>query len=390
MHKQHIYFDYNATTPLDPSVLESMLPYLQDNFGNPSSTYSLGYHAKQAIEIARKDIANLIHAENGNIFFTSGGSEANSTILKGIATKSSDKKHIITSSIEHPAILKTCDYLKKHHGFQITTIPVNSAGIVDVNHIERTITDKTILVTVMMVNNEIGSIQPIKEIGNLCKKHKIHFHCDAVQAVGKIPFNLNELPIDSLSISAHKIYGPKGVGCLYLRESVNIPPLILGGSQEFGMRSGTENVAGIVGFGIAAKLAQENLHYNYTKIVRLRNLFLNKLYSEIDDCSINGEINDTVPSTINIQFSGIRGESLASMLNELGVCVSIASACSSTSSKLSHVLKAIGKTDEEIRSSIRVSIGTVTTEEEIDELVRNLKQSVIKLRSFSPKYQISV
>ncbi|AJI22648.1 cysteine desulfurase [Priestia megaterium] len=385
-----IYFDYNATTPIDPRVLEGMLPYLQNHFGNPSSTYSIGYRTKEAIEMARKDIANLISVEDGNVFFTSGGSEANSTILKGIAAKSSKKKHIITSSIEHPAILKTCDYLRKHHGFQITTIPVNPAGIVDVNDIERAITSQTVLVTVMMVNNEIGSIQPIKEIGNLCKKHNIHFHCDAVQAVGKIPVNLKELPIDSLSMSAHKIYGPKGVGCLYLREGVNIPPLILGGSQEFGMRSGTENVAGIVGFGIAAKIVQEDLYFNLTKIEYLRNLFLTNLHTEIEECLINGDIHASVPSTINIQISGIRGESLASMLNELGFCVSIASACSSTSSKLSHVLKAIGKTDEEIRSSIRISIGALTTEDEINQLVRHLKQSVMRLRSFSPKYQMSI
>ncbi|MDD1515219.1 cysteine desulfurase family protein [Priestia megaterium] len=385
-----IYFDYNATTPIDPRVLEGMLPYLQNHFGNPSSTYSIGYRAKEAIEIARKDIANLIGVEDSNIFFTSGGSEANSTILKGIAAKNSKRKHIITSAIEHPAILKTCDYLRKHHGFQITTIPVNAAGIVDLKDIERAITSQTVLVAVMMVNNEIGSIQPIKEIGNLCKKHNIHFHCDAVQAVGKITVNLKELPIDSLSMSAHKIYGPKGVGCLYLREEVSIPPLILGGSQEFGMRSGTENVAGIVGFGIAAKIVQEDLYLNFTKTEYLRDLFLTNLQAEIEDCLINGDIHANVPSTINIQFSGIRGESLASMLNELGICVSIASACSSTSSKLSHVLKAIGKTDDEIRSSIRISIGALTTEDEINQLVRHLKHSVVRLRSFSPKYQIPV
>lgn len=385
-----IYFDYNATTPLDSEVLDGMLPYLQSYFGNPSSTYSMGYHTKEAIELARQGIANLIGAENGHILFTSGGSEANSTILKGIAAKCSAKKHIITSAIEHPAILKTCHYLEKHHGFEITTIPVNSAGIVDVDDIARAITSKTVLVTVMMVNNEIGSIQPIKEVASLCQKHNIHFHCDAVQAIGKIPFDLNELQVDSLSISAHKIYGPKGVGCLYLREGINIPPLIHGGSQERGMRSGTENVAGIVGFGIAAKLAQEKIHYNFIKIERLRNLFLDKLHSEIEDFIINGDILTNVPSTINIQFSGIRGESLASMLNELGICVSIASACSSTSSKLSHVLKAIGKTDDEIRSSIRISIGALTTEDEIDQLVRHLKQSVVRLRSFSPKYRIPV
>lgn len=385
-----IYFDYNATTPLDSEVLDGMLPYLQNHFGNPSSTYSMGYHAKEAIELARQDIANLIGGENGHIFFTSGGSEANSTILKGIAAKSSTKKHIITSAIEHPAILKTCRYLEKHQGFEITTIPVNSAGIVDVDDIARAITSKTVLVTVMMVNNEIGSIQPIKEISSLCQKHNVHFHCDAVQAIGKIPFDLNELQVDSLSISAHKIYGPKGVGCLYLREGINIPPLIHGGSQEKGMRSGTENVAGIVGFGIAAKLAQEKIHYNFIKIERLRNLFLDKLHSEIEDFFINGDILANVPSTINIQFSGIRGESLASMLNELGICLSIASACSSTSSKLSHVLKAIGKTDDEIRSSIRISIGALTTEDEINQLVRHLKHSVVRLRSFSPKYQIPV
>jgi len=385
-----IYFDYNATTPLDSEVLDGMLPYLQNHFGNPSSTYSMGYHAKEAIELARQDIANLIGAENGHIFFTSGGSEANSTILKGIAAKSSTKKHIITSAIEHPAILKTCRYLEKHQGFEITTIPVNSVGIVDVNDIARAITSKTVLVTVMMVNNEIGSIQPIKEISSLCQKHNVHFHCDAVQAIGKIPFDLNELQVDSLSISAHKIYGPKGVGGLYLREGINIPPLIHGGSQERGLRSGTENVAGIVGFGIAAKLAQEKIHYNFIKIERLRNLFLDKLHSEIEDFFINGDILANVPSTINIQFSGIRGESLASMLNELGICVSIASACSSTSSKLSHVLKAIGKTDDEIRSSIRISVGALTTEDEINQLVRHLKHSVVRLRSFSPKYQIPV
>ncbi|MGM7723807.1 cysteine desulfurase family protein [Metabacillus sp. Hm71] len=385
INKETIYLDYNATTPLDHDVYQAMVPYLMNSFGNPSSKYFLGKEAKDAISEARRNVAELINAEENEIIFTSGASESNSTILMGIALKNLDKKHIITSSIEHPAILEACRHLQEYYGFRITKLPVDSNGVIGIKELLNAIDTQTCLVTIMMVNNEVGSIQPIEQISRICKENGIHFHCDAVQGVGKVKIDVKEIAVDSLSISAHKIYGPKGVGCLYIREGIKISPLIYGGSQEMGIRSGTENVAGIIGFGVAAKIARDHLSSNHQQMQDLRNIFLEEL-KNLSDWSINGSLESSVPTTLNIQFSGIRGEALAAALNQYGVCVSISSACSSSSAKLSYVLKAMGKSDDEIRSSIRISFGKFTTQLEIIEAVRLISKIVSQLRTISSKY----
>lgn len=385
INKETIYLDYNATTPLDHDVYQAMVPYFQKSFGNPSSKYFLGKEAKDALDESRRNVADLINANENEIIFTSGASESNSTILMGIALKNLDKKHIITSSIEHPAILEACHHLQKYYGFKITRLPVDSNGVVVIDEFLDAIQTQTCLVAIMMVNNEVGSIQPIKEMSKICTEKGIHFHCDAVQGVGKVNIDVKEIHVDSLSISAHKIYGPKGVGCLYLREGINISPLIFGGSQEMGIRSGTENVPGIIGFGAAAKMAKQNVISNYQEMLDLRDIFLEELKT-LNDWSLNGSIHSSVPSTLNIQFSGIRGEALAAILNQYGVYVSIASACSSSSAKLSYVLKAMGKSDDEIRSSIRISFGKFTTQLEIIEAVRIISKVVSQLRTISSKY----
>ncbi|MCM3441339.1 cysteine desulfurase family protein (plasmid) [Metabacillus halosaccharovorans] len=385
INKGTIYLDYNATTPLDQDAYLAMVPYLTNFYGNPSSIYNLGKQAKNAISEARKNVAYLMNAEEEEIIYTSGASESNSTILIGIALKNLDKKHIITSAIEHPAILQACRFLKEFYGFTITELPVNSNGVVEVDDVLKAINDQTCLVTIMMVNNEVGSVQPIEEIGRICYEYGIHFHCDAVQGAGKLDIDVKQIKIDSLSISAHKIYGPKGIGCLYIRDGIEIFPLIHGGSQEMGIRSGTENVPGIIGFGVAAKVAKLNLIANYQHIVELRDTFLEELKC-LPDWSINGSLNSSVPSTLNIKFSGIRGEALAAALNQFGVCVSISSACSSSSSKLSYVLKAMGKSDDEIRSSVRISFGKYTTQLELIEAVNVISKLVTQLRHVSSKY----
>ncbi|KEK18615.1 cysteine desulfurase [Bacillus manliponensis] len=385
MNKETIYLDYNATTPLDQDVYQAMIPYLKNSFGNPSSKYFLGKEAKVAIDESRRNVADLINANENEIVFTSGASESNSTILMGIALKNLNKKHIITSSIEHPAILEACRHLKEYYGFRITELPVDSNGVVDTKELLSAINPQTCLVTIMMVNNEVGSVQPIEKISKICNEKGIHFHCDAVQGMGKLNIDVKEMSIDSLSISAHKIYGPKGVGCLYLREGINISSLIFGGSQEMGIRSGTENVPGIIGFGVAAKIAKQNVRLNFQQMQELRGMFLEEL-KNLNDWSLNGSLNSSVPSTLNIQFLGIRGEALAAALNQFGVCVSIASACSSSSAKLSYVLKAMGKSDDEIRSSVRISFGKFTTQLEIIESVRLISKVVSQLRTISSKY----
>lgn len=381
-----IYLDYNATTPLDRGVYHSMIPFLKDAYGNASSKYSLGYKAKNAIKHARRNVADTINADENEIIFTSGASEANSTILKGIALNNPKKKHIITSSIEHPAILETCKYLEQYHGFRITRIPVSSHGVVDITEIKKEINPDTCLVTVMIVNNEVGSIQPVHEISKLCNENGIHFHCDAVQGIGKIDIDVKDIPFSSLAISAHKIYGPKGVGCLFLKDGIQIPSLINGGSQENGFRAGTENVPGIVGFGTAAKNAKENLDSFNRHTKELKELFVEELSKNLTEFKINGSLENTVPSTLNIQFSGIRGEALATALDQFGVCVSVASACSSSTSKLSHVLKAMGKLEDEVRSSIRLSFGKFTTQSDIIETVGLISKLVTQLRLISSKY----
>jgi len=381
-----VYLDNNATTPLDPGVYDSMLPYLREDFGNPSSSYSLGFRAKKAIQHARTQVATLIGAQSREILFTSGGSEANSTILMGVPLqRRTSGGHIITTLIEHPAILNACEFLQERFGYTITYLAPDAHGVVDPEDVRRALRPETVLVTVMMINNEVGSIQPIREIGEICREQGIHFHCDAVQAIGKIEVDVNELLVDSLSASAHKLGGPKGVGALYVKTGVDYLPLIHGGGQETGMRSGTENVAGIVGFGMAAELAGERLPDVQARMEVLRDLFLRELAARLDQWTWNGSAQACYPSTLNLSFEGIRGEALQAMLNQMQVYVSIGSACSSTSTKLSHVLQAMGKSVEEIRSAIRFSIGFQTTEEDILHALDVLTGLVERLRSMSTK-----
>lgn len=381
-----VYLDNNATTPLDPNVYESMIPYLQDHFGNPSSHYSLGFRAKKAIQHARTQVANLIGAESGEILFTSGGSEANSTILMGIPLlKRKTGGHIITTLIEHPAILQACEFLQTHFGYEITYLAPDSCGVIDAEDVRAAIRPETVLVTVMMINNEVGSIQPVREIGEICREHQIHFHCDAVQAIGKVEVDVNDLLVDSLSASAHKLWGPKGVGALYVKKGTEYLPLIHGGGQESGLRSGTENVAGIVGFGAAAELAQGRLPFLQEQMEEMRSLFLRELGLRLEGWTWNGSADRCYPSTLNLSFEGIRGEALQAMLNQMQIYVSIGSACSASSTKLSHVLQAMGKSVEEIRSSIRFSIGYQTTKEDILHALDVLTDLVGRLSSMSTK-----
>ncbi|MGB8956259.1 MAG: cysteine desulfurase family protein [Tumebacillaceae bacterium] len=379
-----VYLDYNATTPVEPQVLETMMPYLQGEFGNPSSVYSLGLRAKKAIGKAREQVADLLGSSPQEITFTSGGSEANSMIMMGIPLQRRPKNgHVITSSIEHPAILRACEFLAAYHGYEITYLPVNASGVVDVEDVRLALRPETVLVTVMMVNNEVGSIQPIREIGELCRERQIHFHCDAVQAVGRLPVDVSELNVDSLSLSAHKIYGPKGVGALYLRHGIEVLPLIHGGGQEGGIRSGTENVSGIVGLGMAAELAGQRMTELHQRMDELRALFLSQLRERKIDFTQNGDLASCYPSTLNLLFTGLRGEALAAMLNQMGISVSIASACSATSTKLSHVLLAMGKSVDEIRGSVRFSMGYLTTEDDVMHAVDLLAQLAGRLREMS-------
>ncbi|MEW8987984.1 MAG: cysteine desulfurase family protein, partial [Bacillus sp. (in: firmicutes)] len=347
-----------------------------------SSNYEIGINAKKSIQYARNNLAEFLNAEPEQITFTSGATESNSTAIIGYCLKNKSKNHIITSSIEHPAIMEACKYLQVSHGFDVSYLPVNKDGIVQINHLASLITPKTSLVTVMMVNNEIGSIQPIKKIGALCKALDIYFHCDAVQGAGKLPIDVKELNVNSLSLSAHKIYGPKGVGCLYIEDKNQLYPLLHGGAQEMGFRSGTENVTGIIGFGQAVECLMDHWINDIQHITFLRNKFIGQLNQHLTDWSING--GNTVPSTLSLCIHGIRGEALAYALSQMGVFVSIASACSSSSSKLSHVLKALGKSQEEIRSTIRVSFGRQNTIQEIEKAINILVTTTSKLRSFSP------
>ncbi len=365
-------------------VLLKMLPFLKDSYGNPSALYDLGKQANLAIQAARKEVASLINSKDNKIIFTSGGSEANSTIIMGYCLRKAPKAgHIITTSIEHPAILKACEFLEKEHDYSITYLPINSDGIIELNQLENEIRNNTVMISIMMINNELGTIQPIRSVGEISKRNGIHFHCDAVQAVGKVGIDVEELKIDSLSLSAHKFGGPKGIGALYLFNKSDIMPLIHGGGQEEGLRSGTENVAGIVGLGEAAKLAKERYEFLKEHFVQLRKLFLSKLEEQLDGWELNVGGEFVYPSTLNIAFDDIRAEALATMLNFYNVSISIGSACSSSSPKQSHVLTALGLSNEKIRSSVRISFGYQTEESEVLYAAETLIHTVMQLRQLS-------
>lgn len=370
------YFDNAATTRLDNNVLREMLPYSNIAFGNASSSYKLGRNSKNAIENSRNKVANILSCKPNEVYFTSGGTESDNTALKGIARANRNKgNHIITSSIEHPAVLESCKELEEE-GFLVTYLPVDSNGFVSLTELENNITNSTILISIMYANNEIGTIQPIKEIGVIAHKYNIPFHTDAVQAVGALQLKVDDLNVDALSMSAHKFYGPKGIGALYVRETVPFYRFMSGGHQERNMRAGTENVAGIVGLGTAIDLAYRNLDRHNYKIKSLRDYFLNNIIRSFPDLKINGSLKNRLPGNANISFKNVQGSVILKALDELGIYASAGSACSAGITKLSHVLDAIGMPEEYSKNSLRITIGKNNTKEEIDYLIYALKRIV--------------
>ena len=382
-----IYLDNAATTKLDDEVLQEMMPYLRENYGNASSIYKLGRESRKAVENARERIAKILNCKPTEIYFTAGGSESDNTAIKGIAKANKEKgNHIITSKIEHPAVLETCKQLEKE-GFEITYVSVDENGIVNLDELKKSIKPTTILITIMFANNEIGTIQPIEEIGKIAKENNIYFHTDAVQAVGNIEIDVEKLNIDSLSLSGHKFYGPKGIGALYVRTGIKFEKFISGGHQERNKRAGTENVAGIVGMGKAIELAYSNLDEHNKKIKELRDYYVEQVKEKIPYIKINGDIEKRLPGNSNISFRFIEGESLLLNLDLKGICASSGSACTSGSLDPSHVLLAIGLPHEIAHGSLRISIGKYNTKEEIDYLIESLVEIVNRLREMSPLWE---
>jgi cysteine desulfurase len=378
------YMDHSATSPVNPEVLEEMLPYFNQSFGNASTLYALGREARTAMENARKQVASLIGAQPEEIYFTSGGTESDNMAIKGVVSKLKNKgNHIITSAIEHPAVEETCKYLEKE-GYKVTYLPVYEDGIVKVSDVEEAITSETILITVMHANNEIGTIQPVAEIGALAREKGIYFHTDAVQSVGKIPVNVEDMNVDLLSISSHKLYGPKGVGALYIRKGVQIQPLIHGGGHERGMRPGTENIPGIVGLGKACQIAEENLEKNMEYVSSLRDQLIEGVLGKIEQSYLNGHPTKRLPNNANFRFTGIEGESLVLQLDAKGINASTGSACSSKKLEPSHVLMAIGLKEVDAHGSLRISLGTENTPQDIDYTIDAIEEVVERLRSMSP------
>ena len=385
-----IYMDYHATTPLDPRVLEAMMPYMTNKFGNAASrNHAFGWEAEEAVETARKQIASLIGATAKEIVFTSGATESNNLALKGVAEMYAERgNHIITAATEHKATLDTCKRLEKH-GCRVTILPVMADGLIDLDMLKEAITEKTILVSIMYANNEIGVIQPIAEIGKICKEKGVLFHTDAVQATGKIPIDVIKDNIDLLSLSGHKIYGPKGVGALYVRRRnprVQITAQIDGGGHERGMRSGTLNVPGIVGLGKACELCKEEMASESKRLSALRDKLKEALQSNLDETYINGSLEHRLPNNLNISFAFVEGESLLMGIND--VAVSSGSACTSATLEPSYVLKALGAGDDIAHSSIRFGLGRFTTEEEVDYVINKVTDVVKKLRELSPLYDM--
>jgi len=381
---KRIYLDYAATTPTHPKVRKAMLPYFTDAFGNPSSIHSYGQEAKGALEEARDKVAALIGARSEEVVFTSGGTEADNLAIKGVAYANEPKgNHIITSSIEHHAVIETGKFLERR-GFRVTYLPVDKYGLVDPDDVKRAITDKTILISVMHANNEVGTIEPIAEIGRIAKEAGIYFHTDAVQAVGHIPVNVNELGVDLLSMSAHKLYGPKGVGALYIRKGTKLIPFMHGGEQERRRRASTENVPGIVGFGRAVELAQQEMTEEAERLAYLRDQLIKGLLERIDHTRLNGHPRMRLPNNVNISVDYVEGESMLLNLDLEGICASTGSACSSSSLEPSHMLLALGLPPEQAHGSLRFSLGKWTTEEEIGRVLEILPPIVAKLRAMSP------
>ncbi len=382
-----IYLDNAATTRTAPEVVEAMLPYFSELYGNPSSIYSIAQKSKEAITKGREQIAAVLGTNPENIYFTAGGSESDNWALKATFDAFKSKgNHIITTKIEHHAILHTCEYLEKQ-GARITYLNVDKNGVVDLEELKAAITPETILISVMFANNEIGTIQPIKEIGKIAKEHNILFHTDAVQAFGQVPINVDELGVDMLSSSGHKINGPKGIGFLYIRKGVKIRSFVHGGAQERKRRAGTENVPGIVGYGKAAEMAASTMPERTAKEIELRDYMISRILKEIPLCRLNGDPVKRLPNNVNISFEFIEGESMLIMLDMNGICASSGSACTSGSLDPSHVLLAIGLPHEVAHGSLRLTLGADTTKEDIDFTVDKIKEIVAKLRSMSPLYE---
>jgi len=381
---KRIYLDYAATTPTHPDVLKAMLPYFTEAFGNPSSIYSYGQEAKGAIEEARTKVASLIGARDEEIVFTGGGTEADNFALKGVAFANENRgNHIITSPIEHHAVIETCKYLERR-GFSVTYLPVDEYGMVDPDDVRRAITDKTVLISVMLANNEMGTIEPIAEIGKIAKEAGVYFHTDAVQAVGRIPMDVNELGVDLLSISAHKFYGPKGIGALYIRKGTKVVSFMHGGGQERRRRASTENVPGIVGFGKAAELARQEINEEVGRLTHLRDKLITGLLERIDRTRLNGHPAKRLPNSVNVSIDFVEGESMLLNLDLEGICASTGSACSSGSLEASHVLLAMGLSHEQAHGSLRFTLGKWTADEEIERVLEVLPGIVTRLRAMSP------
>ena len=377
-----IYLDNAASTPVHEKVIEEMLPYFREQYGNPSSIHRHGRLANVAIQNSRKRIASLINANSSEILITSGGTESNNTAIYGIASQNKGK-HVITSAIEHDAILEPCKRLEKE-GYRISFLPVDKYGFVNPEDLKKEISNDTCLITIMYANNEVGTIQSIKKMIQIAREKNIIFHTDAVQAVGKIPIDVKELGVDLLSISSHKINGPKGVGALYIRNGVTISPLILGGGQENGLRSGTENVASIIGFGMACELAKNNMNENTDHLKKLTTKLTTRVLHEIPATTLNGHPDMRTPNNTHFTFLGVNGEDLIIKLDENKISASTGSACSVKIQKASHVLKAMGFSHEQVTGSLRLTVGITNTEQEIDQTVDVLKNVVQELRAVSP------
>lgn len=377
-----IYLDNAASTQIHHEVLDDMLPFLQEQYGNPSSIHRYGRQAHKAIEKARKQIASLINADYSEILLTSGGTESNNTALVGIASQKPDSR-IITSSIEHDAILEPCKKLEKN-GFDVVYLPVDKYGLIDIATLKHELNDNTSIVSIMFGNNEVGTIQPIEEIAQICKHNQIPFHTDAIQAIGKTPIDVKKLGIDLLSMSSHKINGPKGIGALYIKQGLDVDPLILGGGQENGLRSGTENVANIVGFGKACDIAMKKLDENIFHMRQLRDILVTGVMKEISNVTLNGHPQHRLANNCHFTFFGVNGEDLIIKLDENNIAASTGSACSVRTQKASHVLQAMGFSHEQITGSLRMTTGIFNTKNEINETVKILKQTVEELRLMSP------
>ena len=382
------YFDNAATTKVRPEVLEAMLPYFTENYGNPSSIYKISQKTKKAVETAREQVAKAINAPAANeVYFTAGGSEGDNWALKGIADSYSSKgKHIITTAIEHHAILHTCEYLETK-GYEVTYLPVDEYGRVTAQQVKAAIRPDTILVSVMFANNEIGTIEPIAEIGAVCREAGVLFHTDAVQAVAHVPVDVQAMNIDMLSMSGHKFYGPKGIGAMYIRKGIKIPSFIHGGAQERKRRAGTENVPGIVGIGKAIELAAAELDTEMPRLIALRTKLINGILDKVPYARLNGHPDDRLPGNVNISFEFIEGESILLLLDMNDICASSGSACTSGSLDPSHVLLAIGLPHEKAHGSLRLTMGHFTTEAEVDYVLEKLPPIIERLREMSPLYE---